>query len=85
MTTGGRGNLQDIELPNHCPLGQTAEAEPLKLTLHLRGEGASGVLASLDVWHRHYNHVRPHSNPKDLTPIEFKTRYDSTNLGAILK
>lgn len=34
---------------------------------------------------RHYNHVRPHQSLKDLTPIEFKTRCDSTNPGAILK
>lgn len=33
---------------------------------------------------RHYNHVRPHSSLKDLTPIEFKTRYDAANLGAVL-
>jgi len=39
----------------------------------------------IETWRRHYNHVRPHSSLKDLTPIEFKTRYDSTNLGAILK
>jgi putative transposase len=39
----------------------------------------------IETWRRHYNHVRPHSSLKDLTPIEFKTRYDSTNPGAILK
>ena len=39
----------------------------------------------IEVWRRHYNHIRPHSNQNDLTPIEFKTRYDSTNPGAILK
>lgn len=39
----------------------------------------------IEVWRRHYNHVRPHQSLKDLTPIEFKTRYDSTNPGAILK
>ena len=38
----------------------------------------------IETWRRHYNHVRPHSSLKDLTPIEFKTRYDSTNPGAIL-
>jgi hypothetical protein len=32
-----------------------------------------------------YNHVRPHSSLKDLTPVEFKKRYHSTNPGAILK
>lgn len=32
-----------------------------------------------------YNHVRPHSSLKDLTSIEFRTRYDSINPGAILK
>ncbi len=38
----------------------------------------------IEAWRRHYNHVRPHSSLKDLTPIEFKTRYDSTHPGAIL-
>ena len=38
----------------------------------------------IESWRRHYNHVRPHSSLKDLTPIEFKTRYDSTNPGAAL-
>ena len=38
----------------------------------------------IESWRRHFNHVRPHSSLKDLTPIEFKTRYDSTNPGAIL-
>ena len=38
----------------------------------------------IEVWRRHYNHVRPHSSLKNLTPIEFKTRYDSTHPGAIL-
>ena len=38
----------------------------------------------IETWRRHYNHVRPHSSLKDLTPIEFKTRYDSVNLGAVL-
>jgi putative transposase len=38
----------------------------------------------IEHWRRHFNHVRPHSSLKDLTPIEFKTRYDSTNPGAIL-
>jgi putative transposase len=38
----------------------------------------------IEHWRRHFNHVRPHSRLKDLTPIEFKTRYDSTNPGAIL-
>ncbi len=28
--------------------------------------------------------VRPHSSLKDLTPIEFKTRYDAVNQGAVL-
>ena len=39
----------------------------------------------IETWRRHYNHVRPHSSLKDLTPVEFKMRYDSTNPGAILK
>jgi putative transposase len=39
----------------------------------------------IETWRRHFNHVRPHSSLNDLTPIEFKTRYDSTNPGAILK
>ena len=38
----------------------------------------------IEVWRKHYNHVRPHSSLKDLTPIEFKTRYDSVNQGAVL-
>ena len=38
----------------------------------------------IEVWRRHYNHVRPHQSLKDLTPIEFKTRYDSVNQGAVL-
>ena len=38
----------------------------------------------IETWRRHYNHVRPHSSLKDLTPIEFKTRYDSVNQGAVL-
>lgn len=36
-------------------------------------------------WHRHYNHERPHSSLKDLSPIEFKTRYDSTHQGAVFQ
>ena len=39
----------------------------------------------IETWRRHYNHVRPHSSLKDLTPIEFKTRYDSVNPGAVLQ
>lgn len=39
----------------------------------------------IETWRRHYDQVRPHSSLKDLTPIESKTRYDSTNPGAILK
>lgn len=38
----------------------------------------------IETWRHHYNHVRPHSSLGDLTPIEFKTRYDSNNPGAIL-
>jgi len=38
----------------------------------------------IEGWRQHYNHVRPHSSLEDLTPIEFKTRYDSTNQGAVL-
>jgi putative transposase len=37
----------------------------------------------IETWRRHYNHVRPHSSLKDLTPYEFKARYDSTNQGAV--
>lgn len=37
----------------------------------------------IETWRRHYNHVRPHQSLNDLTPIEFKTRYDSTNQGAV--
>ena len=39
----------------------------------------------IEVWRRHYNHERPHQSLNDLTPIEFKTRYDSENPGATLK
>ena len=39
----------------------------------------------IETWRRHYNHLRPHSSLKDLTPIEFKTRYDSVNQGAVLQ
>ena len=39
----------------------------------------------IETWRRHYNHVRPHSSLKDLTPIEFKARYDSTHQGAVLQ
>ena len=38
----------------------------------------------IETWRRHYNHVRPHSSLKDLTPIEFKTHYHSTSQGAVL-
>jgi putative transposase len=38
----------------------------------------------IESWRRHYNHVRPHSSLKDLTPIEFKARYHSTHQGAVL-
>ena len=38
----------------------------------------------IETWRRHYNYVRPHSSLEDLTPIEFKSRYDSTNQGAVL-
>ncbi len=37
----------------------------------------------IEIWRRHFNHVRPHSSLKDLTPIEFKARYDSVNQGAV--
>lgn len=39
----------------------------------------------IETWRRHYNHVRPHSSLTDLTPIEFKTHYHSTNPGAVLQ
>lgn len=39
----------------------------------------------IETWRRHYNHVRPHSSLKDMTPIEFKARYDSTQQGAVLQ
>jgi putative transposase len=39
----------------------------------------------IEIWRRHYNEERPHQSLKDLTPIEFKTRYDSINQGAALK
>ena len=37
----------------------------------------------IETWRRHYNHVRPHSSLKDMTPIEFKARYDCVNQGAV--
>ena len=39
----------------------------------------------IETWRQHFNHVRPHSSLKDLAPIEFKTRYDSVNQGAVLQ
>lgn len=39
----------------------------------------------IESWRRHYNAVRPHSSLKDLTPYEFKARYDSTQQGAVLQ
>ena len=39
----------------------------------------------IETWRRHYNHVRPHSSLTDLTPIEFKTHYHSTNPEAVLQ
>ena len=39
----------------------------------------------IETWRRHYNHVRPHQSLEDLTPIEFKTRYDSIHQGAVLQ
>lgn len=39
----------------------------------------------IETWRRHYNEVRPHSSLDELTPIEFKTRYHSTNPGAVLQ
>jgi putative transposase len=39
----------------------------------------------IETWRRHYNHIRPHQSLKDLTPIEFKTRYDAVNQGAVLQ
>jgi len=37
----------------------------------------------IETWGRHYNEVRLHSSLEELTPIEFKTRYHSTNPGAV--
>jgi putative transposase len=37
----------------------------------------------IESWRRHYNAVRPHSSLKDLTPYEFKARYDSIQQGAV--
>ncbi len=39
----------------------------------------------IETWRRHYNEVRPHQSLEDLTPLEFKARYDSINQGAALK
>ena len=33
----------------------------------------------IETWRRHYNAERPHQSLKDLTPLEFKARYDSIN------
>jgi len=38
----------------------------------------------IETWRRHYREVRPHSSLKDMTPIEFKTRYHRTNPSAVL-
>lgn len=38
----------------------------------------------IETWRRHYNEERPHQSLKDLTPLEFKARYDSINQGAAL-
>jgi len=37
----------------------------------------------IEIWRRHYNAVRPHQSLDDMTPFEFKARYDSTNEGAV--
>ena len=39
----------------------------------------------IETWRRHYNHVHPHSSLQELTPIEFKTHYHSTNPVAVLQ
>ena len=41
--------------------------------------------AVIETWRRHYNHLRPHSSLKDLTPIEFKTHFHFINPGAVLQ
>jgi putative transposase len=38
----------------------------------------------IELWRRHYNHVRPHSSLNYRTPVEFKQHYDITQ-GATLK
>jgi putative transposase len=47
-----------------------------------RSRGEARVV--IETWRRHYNHVRPHSSLKELTPVEFKTRYHAVNQGAVL-
>jgi len=39
----------------------------------------------IETWRSHYNHVRPHSSLQELTSIEFKSHYHSTNPGAVLQ
>ena len=39
----------------------------------------------IEIYRRHYNHVRPHSSLDDRTPVEFREHYESTNQGATLK
>jgi putative transposase len=39
----------------------------------------------IEVWRRHYNHVRPHSSLSYRTPTEFRRHYEATHQGAILK
>src|SRR5436190_18703030 len=38
----------------------------------------------IEVWRRHYNHVRPHSSLSYRTPTEFRRHYEATHQGAML-
>ena len=39
----------------------------------------------IEVWHRHYNAVRPHSSLHYRTPVEFKQHHEVINQGAVSK
>lgn len=43
------------------------------------------AIVIIQAWRQHYNHVRPHSSLEYHTPVEFRSRHESINLGAILK
>ena len=39
----------------------------------------------IEIWRRHYNHVRPHSSLDYRTPTEFRRHHETIQQGAILK